>query len=287
MLGDNEVLSSRHLRKALTLSAIQKIMKVALTILTVLISHLIYGQKQIEINDDQLSLNFYKNLEKTLKDYSLKNIQGSSGKTVRIWIGQEVFNFDNNPSYVRRFTNLETGLSYMYKQSIVSRLDSFNIAKFKYLNVTFTIDCRPVTAEIAENSDYFLKVLGCNEEIKTLISKIYKDEINSGIETFKKGLPSGEYTNNMITFSINQPITESSEKTNFYKKLEEELLKNNINIGNPESQPLIRLNSKKAYFEHINKLDESKVKSYKILTKEQGIVYGKSGQNGVLIIETE
>jgi hypothetical protein len=261
-------------------------MKLLFTILITLIVNVLYSQNDININDDKASLSFYENLEESLLEYSIDNIENSNGRIVRIWKGQEVMTFGDSSSYVKRFSNLKTGMVYLYKQQLNLRLDTISISSLKSSEIKFYIDCFPAAVEISENNKYFLKVVQCNENIRAVINEIYNKEIQLNIENYIKTLPSGEYPNNMTTFSINQPISDESKKSDFYKKLEVDLSKKEINIDNSTKQPLILVNSRKVYFEDVNKLNESKIKSIEILNHEQGIIYGTSGENGVVLIKT-
>ncbi len=263
-------------------------MKIYFLILTFLFSTVTFSQKiTVEINDDNSSKDFYKSLKKVQKDYQIESLKNVNEKTIRIWKGQELFIFNKNSNYVRIFKNHKTGTSYLYKKSINGELDSFNVDKIKKLNAYYYIDCFPIAIEIIDSNNYFAKVVGCNKEIMTLINSLRTKYIESDIETFINTLPSGEYQDGMTTFIVNQAIQEDFSKTNLYKKIELELLVKEIKIENPTRQPLILINGKTAYFEDINKLDEAKLKSYKIISDKQKIVFGTSAEYGVIVIVTK
>lgn len=264
------------------------LMKIFYSILFIFLFNLVKSQNQIQINDDKNSLEFYQNLDKTLFRYSLKSIENSNEKTIRIWRATEVFEFSNNPFYLRRFENLKSGEIHIFKQDLNTNLiDSLNINKVKNFIAEYWIDCLPIAIEIVEGNNYMVKEIGCNKEFRSTIYEIFKDEIENNIEEFKKTLSSGIYNEGMTTFIINQPVNQESKKSNFYKKIEKELLQTHIKIDNPTKQPLIKVNFENIYFGDLNKLEESNVKSYKILSKKQGNVFGTRGENGVILIETK
>ena len=261
-------------------------MKVLKIIFFLFIANFVYSQNIVEINNDDYTSMFYKNLEETLKKYKLEDIQNSNEKIIRIWRGQEVYSIKQKSDYQRIFKNNINDSIYVYKNTLNEKFVDLNIEQIKKLKAFYPIDCIRIGIEIVENNHYFFKVVGCNKEISTIINNIFKSGIENDIENFIKNLPSGEYQNYMTPFAINQPIKKDSDKTKFYKKLESELLDKNIEINDPRKQPLIRINSQTAYFEDINNIDESKLKSYKILSKELNIIYGTRGKFGVLLIET-
>ncbi len=100
-----------------------------------------------------------------------------------------------------------------------------------------------------------------------LTNSVFSNEMQADVQKFMGTLPSGEYQNGMTTFIINQTIKDNSQKTNLYNNIEAELMKKGIKIENPREQPLILINSKPASFEDINKLNDRKFHSYKILNK--------------------
>ena len=261
-------------------------MKVLKIIFFLFIANFVYSQNIVEINNDDYTSMFYKNLEETLKKYKLDDIQNSNEKIIRIWRGQEVYSIKQKSDYQRIFKNNINDSIYVYKNTLNEKFVDLNIEQIKKLKTSYPIDCIRIAIEIVENNHYFVKVVGCNKEISTIIYNIFKSGIENDIENFIKNLPSGEYQNYMTPFAINQPIKKDSDKTKFYKKLESELLDKNIEINDPRKQPLIRINSQTAYFEDINNIEESKLKSYEILSKEQRTLYGTRGKFGVIIIET-
>lgn len=265
------------------------LMKIVSIIFLQFLSNFIFAQNGIEVNQDKASIAFYKDLSNNLSSYNLDSIQNSDEKTIRIWQGQSVLTFDHNAQYLQKFTNLKTNLDYFYHKAVTSKLDSFNISKIKKLDYNYHIDCFPTAIEIKENNHYFLKVVGCNKEISLLTNRIFSNEIQADIQRFIGTLPSGEYRQGMTTFTINQNITDNSQKTNLYKKIEAELLKTGIKVKNPREQPLILINSIPSYFEDINKLGDDKFYSYRILSKDlqSSAIYGTRAQYGVVIIETK
>ena len=262
-------------------------MKLLLTIFIVLNVNTVFSQNEIEISNDEASISFYKTLSQNLENNSIENIENSTDRVIRIWKGQEIFTLGNVCTYTKRFTNLKTDETHLYKQNLNVSLDTLSIHSVKSLDIKYYIDCFPTAIEIAENGQYFLKVIGCNEFISSFMNDIYNKQIVSNIENYIQNLPSGEYQNGMTTISINQQISNEYEQSDFYKKVATELSKKEIIIDNPTKQPLILINSQKAYFENVNKLYEQNVKSIQILNQNEGIVYGTSGQNGVIIIITE
>jgi hypothetical protein len=247
---------------------------------------LAFSQNIIEINNDKITSNFYENLQKTLEMYKLDNIQNSNEKIIRSWKGKEIYSLKEISDYQQIFKNEINDSIYVYKNTLKEKIVDLNIEQIKNLEVFYPIDCFPIAFEIVEHNNYFVKVIGCNKDIKSIISNIFNRVINNDIQNFIQNLPSGEYQNSMIIFTINQPIKRDSDKTNFYKKLETELRDKNIEINDPKKQPLILINSETLYFEDINKIEESKIKSYKILDKEQRNLYGTRGEFGVILIET-
>ncbi|GEM_PF-5967763 len=263
-------------------------MRIYTTILLSFVTNFVLAQNLIEISNDKYTSEFYKNLGLNLKKYELDSVQNSNEKIIRIWKGQEVYTLTKNSNYQRIFTNELNGLSYIYKKAFIETVDNIDIGQIKDLDVFYPIDCFPIAIEIVENNHYFVKVVGCNKEISSIINSIYNKEINNDIQKFIWNLPSGEYRDYMTTFTINQPIISDSDKTNLYKKIESELRDKNIEIEDPTKQPLIIINSETAYFEDINNISESKLKSYKILDKEEKrFLYGTKGNYGVILIETK
>lgn len=261
-------------------------MKVLITIIFLFIKSLAFSQNIIEINNDNFTSKFYENLPKTLEKYKIGNIQNSNEKIIRIWKGQEVYSVKEISDYQKIFKNEINDSIYIYKKTIKEKVVDLNIETTKDLEVFNPIDCFPIAIEIVENNHYFVKVVGCNKEISSIINNIFNREIKNDILSFIQNLPSGEYRNYMTTFTINQPIQRDSDKTNFYKKIETELRDKNIEINDPRKQPLIFINSEPLYFKDINNIDESKIKSYKILDKEQRNLYGTRGEFGLILIET-
>lgn len=261
-------------------------MKVFTTILLLFATNFVLSQNLIEISNDKSTTDFYKNLGRSLKKHELDSIQNSNEKIIRIWKGQEVYTLKQNSNYQRIFTNQVNNSSYIYKKSFIEKFVDFNIVEIKNLNATYIIDCPPIAVEIVDNNHYFVKVVGCNKEILSIINSILNNEINNDIQKFIKNLPSGEYRNYMTTFTINQPIKRESDKTILYKQIESELVNKGLDINDPTRQPLIKINSKTAYFEDINKINESKLKSFKIVDKEHWFIYGSKGYYGVILIET-
>lgn len=264
-------------------------MKIVSLFILQLFSNFIFAQNVIEISNDKASSLFYKNLGENLTHYNLDSIQNSNKKIIRIWQGQSVLTFDDNANYLQKFTNLKTHLDYFYSKNLSFKLDSFSIEKIKELDYRYYIDCMPTTIEIKENNHYLIKSVGCNEKISSLINRIFSQEIKAEIQEFMATLPSGEYQQAMITLTINQAVKNDSQKTKFYKNIEKELLKNGITTENPAKQPLILINFKSASFYDINKLDETRFKSYKVLDKglQNTAIYGRQAQYGVVIIETK
>lgn len=262
-------------------------MKIIFSILTFLFSSVSFSQRIIEINDDNSSKEFYKNLGAAQNYYNIDSIQNLTEKTIRIWNGQEVFTFNKNANYVRRFKNIETGLSYLFSKSFNGELDSFNIEKTKKLDPYYYIDCFSIKIEIIENNHYFIKDVGCNKEVMGLINRLRSNEIKFDVEKFIEKLPSGEYQNYFTTFIVNQPIKDNFSKSNFYRKTEIALLAKGITIDNPTKQPLILINEKSAYLNDLNNLDETKIKSYKIITENPEVLFGSRAEYGVILISTK
>jgi len=262
-------------------------MKIFFSILTFLFSSISFSQGTIEINDDKSSKEFYKNLGEAQNYYDIDSIQNLTEKTIRIWNGQEVFTINKNANYIRRFENLVTGASYLFTKSFNGETDSFNIDKIKKIKAYYNIDCLPIEIEIIEDNHYFIKVVGCNMEVVGLINSIYTNELKSGVENFIDKLPSGEYQNYLTTFIVNQPIKDNFSKSSFYKKIEIALLAKDIKIDNPTKQPLILINGKTAYFEDINSIDETKIKSFEIITENAEVIFGSRGEYGVILIDTK
>ena len=264
-------------------------MKVLITIIFLFIASLAISQNIIEINNDNFTSDFYEKLPKTLEKYRIENIQNSNEKIIRIWKGQEVYSLKEISDYQKNFKNEINDSIYIYKKTIKEKFADLNIESTKNLEVFYSIDCFQIAIEIVENNHYFVKVVGCNKEISSIINNIFNREINADIHqkaNFIQNLPSGEYRNYMTTFRINQPIQRDSDKSNFYKKLEAELRDKNIEINDSRKQPLIYINSELSYFKDINNIEESQIKYYKILDKEQRNIYGTRGEFGVILIET-
>ena len=261
-------------------------MKVLITIIFLFIKSLAFSQSIIEINNDNFTSKFYENLPKTLEKYKLENIQNSNEKIIRIWKDQEVYSLKEISDYQKYFKNKINDSIYIYKKTIKEKGVDLNIENTKNFEVFYPIYCFHIAIEIVENNHYFVKVVGCNKEITSIINNIFNREINNDIQNFIQNLPSGEYRNYMTTFTINQPIQRDSDKTNFYKKLEAELRDKNIEINDSRKQPLIYINSELSYFKDINNIEESQIKYYKILDKEQRNIYGTRGEFGVILIET-
>lgn len=251
-----------------------------------LLTNVVLAQNNIEIYNDKPTIDFYENLGESLKRYKLDSIQNSNEKIIRLWQGQEVYTIKETSVYHRRFTNFLNDTSYIYEKRISKINYNPNVDQVKNLEQSYIIDCFPIAIEIVENKNYFVKVVGCNNGINSIIGSIYSREVSKDIQEFIWNLPSGQYANYLTSFTINQPIKKDTDKTKFYKKVESELIKKNISIIDPTNQPLIIINSETAYFEDINKLDEATVKSFKVLGNEYSALYGTRAQFGVIIIET-
>ncbi|WP_196887310.1 hypothetical protein [Aureivirga sp. CE67] len=270
-------------------------MKFLLTMLILLVLNSVYSQNKIEVNDDKYSMFFYESLRMDLANDSIKNIENSTEKIIRIWRGHQMFSFSQkNCIYSRKFINSKNNKIYFYKQSLDITIDTISINLIKSIKPKVYLGCIFTAIEIVENNHYFFKSIGCKNFINSLIFEIYNEKIKSNIENYIQNLPSGVYKKerSSIGLVVNQPIKDVNNQSSFYKRTVKLLSENNIKIDDPLKQPLILINSQQSFFEDVNELNEKDVKSVRVFDKSKDSTYtrvfsGDSGKNGVLIIKTK
>lgn len=246
-----------------------------------------YGQNTIEVFQDRKTELFYDNLGATLKRNQLDSIQQSPTKIVRIWGGGGIYTWKDTFEFQRLFINSETQEIQLFKMEAKRPEEILTLKEVQALKSKRVIDCPTVKVEWVEHQRYVVKSLGCDREIQSKLAQIYDALISDKIDAFIQQLPSGSYYNGMRNLLVNQPIKEEAQKSNLYRKIEEEFHKNGIDISNPLQQPLIYVDNKMMYFEDLNRLkEEDLLSSFLLQGVEATAMYGSRAMYGVIVLKT-
>jgi len=287
-------------------------MKQFLTIVfTLFFLNVSFGQKKIEIPENDVVYSFIEKLPENLVKYNLKDLQVSTDSlNIRIWQTHKIFTISHMDSISSDYkihtanTNNELIISSSHFSKNISQkiLDSFldykimEIKDEKYRG----IDGRFVFFEISTKATYKIVSFwspksnrsdNCIAVVEIL--NLLNQTINSKDleDTFLNSLEPGGYRWGMTSFKIDRFLSSDSVKTDFYIKSEERI-KNELNITektNNWDYPLIRINNKPSKIADLNQYSEEDIKSFEIISSDNPMaaaIYGTNGMNGVVNLIT-
>lgn len=244
-------------------------MKLAITLNLLLLSVTVFAQKSITVNPDSRTKSFYKDLEKNNERFHIDDIKKSAHNAIRIWYPskvQTILNKDVNITQI--YQELDTKQDYLFNTQIV--IDStlnLTIDKLKNLEAVYPLDCLSATIEIIEDGHYFIKSVGCNNEVGKLTFKLNRNIIyHSEISHFVNQLPSGNYIFGMSRKFINRPLENSEGKSDLYRQVENKLAHVGIfPSDNIFKQPAIFLDDKQITYQQLNTIISSTIKKMTVM----------------------
>ena len=253
----------------------------------------LYSQKTISISKDEVSEQFYKNLDSSIEKYNLKDLRKSEDKTIRIWKGNEILTLGKDPNYLFHIKNEKQEVKEKKQIAQISNFDSIfneidkNVESYERYD-QFQIDAFPTVIEINNSSSYRLISFYKNEKFEELIKKIREqDEIEKLSEKIINELPSGRYSIGITTIKIDHLINENQSA--FYQKILPEM-EQKLGVDketDPTEMPLILINNKPKYFKNLNELKIKDVQKYEIINDNRKSIYGTYGDFGVIKIDTK
>ncbi|RXG23474.1 hypothetical protein DSM00_1088 [Leeuwenhoekiella aequorea] len=267
-----------------------------------------YSQKTVILPEKNIDSLFLKKLPEKLKEFQLEDLETSKDSlNIRIWEQHTIFtlNYDSGDDVSANYKIYAGGKSPVVATNTIaitqSRkiFDEFKTISFEELSGdSFRgLDGFYIYIEIATKDDY--KVISywspfhryckdCNtiRELHDILSEnLDTDKLTS---KFINSLEPGGYTWGMSSFQIDHFLNEDVDKTDFYIKAEKKI-RDELNITeetNHQNFQLILINKKPAKIADLNSYTLEDIKSYAILGKGAIAFYGSSGQNGVLLVET-
>lgn len=286
-------------------------MKQILTILILmLLFNPLFGQKHLDVPKTQAIGSFIEKLPQNLEKLELKDLRTSKDSlNIRIWQTHEVFtlnrDYDSTLSDYKIYTaNKELVFkSFNFAENISQNiLDSLLDAKIMTLkNENYRgIDGSLVFIEISTKSNY--KVISYwspnlerSNDCKTVVQIL--DMLDNSIDSkklknnFLNSLPSGNYRWGITSIRIDRFLNKDITKSNFYSQAEEKI-RMELHITDKTNHwdyPLILIDNKPANISDLNKYKNKQVSNFEVIKTDNDLIaiYGTSGSNGVIIIETK
>jgi len=267
-----------------------------------------YSQKTVILPENNIDSLFLKKLPEKLKQFQLEDLETSKDSlNIRIWEQHTIFtlNYDSADDVSANYKIYTGGKSPVVSTNTISNtqsrkiFDEFKTISFEELSGdSFRgLDGFYIYIEIATKDDY--KVISywspfhrsckdCNtiRELHDILSEnMDTDKFTSN---FINSLEPGGYTWGMSSFQIDHFLNEDVDKTDFYIKAEKKI-RDELNITEEtkhQNYPLIIINKKHAKIGDLNSYTLEDIKSYAIVGKGAIAIYGTSGRNGVLLVET-
>ena len=221
------------------------------------------AQNKIEVAKDVKSQTFYKNLDKNIQRFEIEDIRNASSNIIRIWNASKVQTVkDTTLAITQVYHETETKKDFLFKLQL--KIDStlhITSEMLKSYEAIYPLDCSITTIEMVENGTYYIKSVGCNNEVSKITSKLNKNIIyHSEIAHFVNQLPSGNYIFGKYAKFINRPIDESIPKSELYREVESKLAHVGIfPSDNVFKQPAIFLDDKQISYQELNTISRNKI----------------------------
>ena len=223
----------------------------------------VFAQNKKEVTRDAKTQTFYKNLDKSIQRFEIEDIREADSNVIRIWNGFKVQTIkDNELDIVQVYHEIDSKKDFLFKLQLkVDSTLNMTSEMLKNYEAIYPLDCSSTTIEMVENGTYYLKSVGCNNEVSATTSKLNKNIIyHSEIAHFVNQLPSGNYLFGKHTKFINKPLDDSIPKSKLYKEVESKLAHVGIlPSDNIFKQPAIFLDDKQITYQELNTVLYSKI----------------------------
>ncbi|MDN3593460.1 hypothetical protein [Zunongwangia endophytica] len=250
------------------------------------------AQQKTNKFENEISHNFYKNLDSLIAKYNIEDIREDKSQAIRIWKSNEIILLKEKEAiYTFHTSNSKKEIIKQKKFRSESDLKSeFELIE-KILDSNqdnkYAIDAFPIIIELKNSKRYRIISFNRNANLEEILETI---KIENSINKVKKEiihtLPAGNYRIGMSSLKLD--YIPRKNKSNFYRKLEPEI-KSILKINNktePTKMPLVLINNKIKYFGDLNNLKISDVENYKIISDNSKILYGENGKYGVIKVTT-
>ena len=189
-----------------------------------------YGQKNIQVSQNEFTQEFYGELDSRLEELDLEDLRNSEKQVIRIWKPNEIITLSDSVRYrlqVSDGRNNETFVSYVVKGSHYDLDSLYSVFAGKMDLETRVqkrnIDQFPTVVEISTSDSYKIQKFFEQKDLNKILSTIYKDlDVVSIRNTLLNDLPAGSYRLKTTVVWIDHLPEDSIETSSFYKTILEE-----------------------------------------------------------------
>lgn len=276
-------------------------------------SVIVLAQKSIQVPSNKRDMRFYERLPSTLDEYGLEDLTKTNDSlSLRVWRSNKIIEVKKQGEATHASLTFwinqqepivrKNEFGQEVSQKLLDSLLANNIMSLPG-NPYYGVDGSYITIEVATPERYRMysywspgsspspKNEGAKEVVRMMaLANDILDE-SGHISAFIESLEPGGYTWGMTGFRVDRFLHDDAPKSSLYKTVEERV-KRELNVT-PETShrnyPMVIINHKPALLQDLNKYKNSDVKSLEIITKEnpKQRIYGTSGLNGIIMVETK
>ncbi|WP_028375247.1 hypothetical protein [Leeuwenhoekiella sp. MAR_2009_132] len=278
-------------------------------ILVLLFCNLVFSQKKIEQSENQITVNYEKQLSDKLIRFDLKDLRKTTDSfNIRIWRNHQVYtlNYADTASSSYKIvtqgndaaigtTIFSSDLSKeIYDKILEKDLNQITGDSYRGIDGSFVYVelATPTTYRMVSYwSPYYRNCEKCYT-LNTLLEMINKTiDAKKLRNEYLNSLKPGAYGWGMSGIQIDRFLGSEIKKTDFYTNAEEEIRKefSITEATNHWEYPGVVINGKPAKIKDLNLYTNAEVEKFQLLKKEDAlnVLYGTLGTHGLIFLKTK